>query len=202
MNIDNSNICDLLFEFKDVKNIDKLNDLFIEKGWNLIFINNENGKDFQIYFGKNVQVDNMYEYAFPYAFNYEETKKELERLIKYRTKHFALEEDLDKYIGRKINSYDDIYQFSTGKKVYTRSRCVGIVLGINERKVDMYDYKNPGHYKYYSLDLDDFKKFICIGSYKINYSSLSPDEKNVLQKYIEEHQLKTTEKEEEEREYE
>lgn len=202
MNMDNSNICDLLVEFKDVENIDKLNDLFIEKGWNLIFINNENHKHYQLYFGKNVQVDNMYEYAFPYAFDYEETKNELERLIKYRTKYFALEENLDKYIGRKINAYEDIYQFSTGKKAYTRSRCVGIVLGINEGKVDMYDYKNPGHYKYYSLDLDDFKKLICIGSYKINYSSLSPDEKNVLQKYVEEQQSKKIEKEEEEREYE
>jgi len=202
MEIENSSICDILVDFKNIKNIDKLNDLFIEKGWSLIFASNETEKYYQLYFGKNVQVDNMYEFAFPYAFGYEETKTELERLIKYRTKYFALEENLDKYIGRKINAYEDIYQSSTGKKVFTRSKCVGIVLGINDAKVDMYDCKNPGHYKYYSLNLDDFKKFICVGSYKINYSPLSPDEQNVFQKYVEEQESKKIELEEEEREYE
>ena len=69
---------DLLSEFKDIKNIELLNNYFENNNWYLIK-NNKNC--YQVYFGKNVQVDNKLEYGFSYAYDKSETKTELERLL-------------------------------------------------------------------------------------------------------------------------
>lgn len=96
------------------------------------------------------------------------------------------EVDLNKYVGKRINAYEDIYQFSTGKKIYTRGKCIGIILGYDDEKVDFFQYRNPEGYKFYSIDINNCKEWLFEGSYKINYNSLSSEEKFELEKYNQE----------------
>lgn len=84
---------DLLKEFKDIKNIDKLNSFFQKNHWVLL---KTEDNFYQLYFGKDTQVDNMFEYAFSYLLNEKTTKNELERLINYR-----MELDKESNIGEK-----------------------------------------------------------------------------------------------------
>jgi len=108
----------------------------------------------------------------------------------FKSPEELLEEiNLDKYVGKKINAYEDIYQFSTGKKIYTRSKCVGLILGYDDEKVYFYHHKNPGEYKFYSIDTKDCKKWLFEGSYKINYNSLNSVELYELEKYKQEKEL-------------
>lgn len=76
----------ILEEFKDINYIEKIDKFFSENKWELLkTISKEDTKDYyQIYFGKNVQVDNNYEYGFPYLFTREDTKKELLRILNYK----------------------------------------------------------------------------------------------------------------------
>ncbi len=74
-------IVDLLSEFKELKNINKINNFFEKNNWKIL-----KTKDgyYQLYFGENVQVDNMYEYGFAHLLDKEETKASLESFINYR----------------------------------------------------------------------------------------------------------------------
>ena len=93
---------DLLTEFKNLKNIDKINEIFEQNNWELVKTKN---KYYQLYFGKNVQVDNMYEYGFPYLFDKRTTKKELERFINYR---LELESILDEDNDKEDSKYEEL----------------------------------------------------------------------------------------------
>ena len=75
-------IVDLLVEFKDLKNIDKIDKFFEKSGWKLLRTKDDDY--YQLYFGKNVKVDNMREYGFPYLLDKENTKVALESFINYR----------------------------------------------------------------------------------------------------------------------
>ena len=61
-------LVNLFEDFGELNNIEKLDKFFKENNWNLIKRIDENDKKeyYQLYFGKDVQVDNMYEYAFSY----------------------------------------------------------------------------------------------------------------------------------------
>ena len=74
-------IVDLLAEFKEIKNIDKINSFFEKNNWKLLKTKDDY---YQLYFGKNVQVDNMYEFGFSYLLDKEATQKSLENFINYR----------------------------------------------------------------------------------------------------------------------
>lgn len=107
--------------------------------------------------------------------------------IPFKSPKELLEEiNLDKYVGKKISAYEDIYQFSTGKKIYTKSKCIGVILGYDDEKVDFFQYRNPEGYKFYSIEVKNCKEWLFEGSYKINYNSLSDEEKFELEKYNQE----------------
>ncbi len=163
-------------EFPNVKYIGKLDNIFEKEKWQLV-----KTKDnfYQLYFGRNVQVDNMYEYGFPHLLSKEETKLQLERLINYKIEQV----DVNKYIGHKLNALEEIYQFSTGKRIMVRKRFIGVVLGISSGKVDIYDQKNPKNYQFYSIDLNDFKSFIFSNQYEKNYKKLSYEELKEIENY-------------------
>ena len=72
---------DLLTEFKELTNVDKIKNFFEKNNWKLLKTKDDY---YQLYFGKNVQVDNMYEFGFSYLLDKEATKESLERFINYR----------------------------------------------------------------------------------------------------------------------
>ena len=74
--------------------------------------------------------------------------------------------ELDKLVGKKIYGYEDIYQFSTGGKVKTKKQFIGIMIGYNDKEVNMYLEKNPKNYQNYSINLENFKKWFNEGLYK------------------------------------
>ena len=80
-NIKDYVIVDLLAEFKELKNIEKINNIFEINNWKLL---KTSDNYYQLYFGKNVQVDNMYEFGFSYLLDKEATQKSLENFINYR----------------------------------------------------------------------------------------------------------------------
>lgn len=163
-------------EFPNLKYVRELDNIFKKEKWQLV-----KTKDnfYQLYFGKNVQVDNMYEYGFLHLLNKEETKLELERLINYKIEQV----DVNKYIGHGLNALEEIYQFSTGKRIMVRKRFIGVVLGISSGKVDIYDKQNPKNYQFYSINLNDFKGFIFSNLYEKNYKRLSSEEIKEIENY-------------------
>lgn len=48
---------------------DALDSLFEKNNWTLQFWNNDKSTGYQVYFGEGVQVDNLYEYGFPYLYD-------------------------------------------------------------------------------------------------------------------------------------
>ena len=72
---------DLLTEFKELTNVDKIKNFFEKNNWKLLKTKDDY---YQLYFGKNVQVDNMYEFGFSYLLDKEATKESLEKFINYR----------------------------------------------------------------------------------------------------------------------
>lgn len=163
-------------EFPNIKYVRELDNIFKKEKWQLVKTKDD---FYQLYFGKNVQVDNMYEYGFSHLLNKEETKLELERLINYKIEQV----DVNKYIGHKLNALEEIYQFSTGKRITVRKKNIGVVLGISSGKVDIYDQKNPKNYQFYSIDLKDFKSFIFSNQYEKNYKRLSFEELKEIENY-------------------
>ena len=81
--LDNFNIVNVTEEFPELEDIDVLQKYFDKNKWSLIKNNEKEDKCdyYQIYFGNNVQVDNNYEYGFPFSYNREDTKRDLERLL-------------------------------------------------------------------------------------------------------------------------
>lgn len=77
---------DILEEFPELDNVYYLYKIFEENHWELLKNNENNESFYQLFFGKGVQVDNMYEYGFAHLLNKEDTIKELDRFIKYRIK--------------------------------------------------------------------------------------------------------------------
>ncbi len=79
----------LLTEFKDIKNIELLNSYFEINKWYLIKKNDkeDNQNYYQVYFGKNVQIDNHLEYGFSYAYDEKQTRAELKRLTNFIIKN-------------------------------------------------------------------------------------------------------------------
>lgn len=100
-------LVNLFEEFGELNNIEKLDKFFKENNWNLIKRIDENDKKeyYQLYFGKDVQVDNMYEYGFSYSFDKERTQKELNRFIEYRLEEYRYYV-YDFLIGQEILTID------------------------------------------------------------------------------------------------
>lgn len=77
---------DILEEFKELGNVYYLYKIFEENHWELLKKYENNESFYQLFFGKQVQVDNMYEYGFAHLLNKKDAIKELDRFIKYRIK--------------------------------------------------------------------------------------------------------------------
>ncbi len=163
-------------EFPDLKYANELDIILKKENWKIV---KTEDNFYQLYFGKNVQVDNMYEYGFPHLLNQQETKLELERFVNYKIEQL----DVSKYIGYKLNALEDISQFSTGKRVKTRTKLLGVVLGISSGKVDIYNQRNPKNYQFFSINLNDFKMFILSSLYEKSYGVLSLEERKEIEKY-------------------
>ena len=73
----------------------------------------------------------------------------------------------DFYIGKKIIACEDTMQFSSGKKVYVRTRSIGIVEKIENGIVHIFDKSNPRGYQNYSIQYSDFIKWVTQKLYLI-----------------------------------
>lgn len=64
----------ILEEFKDLEKAVALDELFKKEKWKLVKAYDDYSKEigYQLYFGEGIQVDNNYEYGFPYLLNREE----------------------------------------------------------------------------------------------------------------------------------
>ena len=163
---------------------------FLEQGWKLELWKEENDFGYQVFFGEGVQVDNYYEYGFPYLFAKEEVigfaeefykthvkerdvKKELDGLIEdakesvRKKKTEDLDDSLQSYVSKKIMARENIHQFSTGNKVKTRERYIGTVEKVDEKGVHVFNEKNPKNHQHYTMKLEDFKKWVDEGLYRM-----------------------------------
>lgn len=59
---------------------------FAQEGWQLLHVMCGSGDGYQVYFGPGVQVDNNFEYGFPYAFDLDEVKAFAEEFFVNRIK--------------------------------------------------------------------------------------------------------------------
>lgn len=85
-----------------------LDEYFSEKGWELQYVQGYDGAEgYQVFFGKGVQVDNNYEYGFPFLYDLDEVKNFAEsfyfrKSIEYRFGRICnttrMCSDLDDYI--------------------------------------------------------------------------------------------------------
>lgn len=75
--------------------------------------------------------------------------------------------ELTPYIGSPVKACEDIHQFSTGEKVSVRHTPMGIVKGVDDVGVHMHLESNPAGYKDYTIGLENFKRWVDTGVYKV-----------------------------------
>lgn len=172
---------DALTEFKKLENIEVFVKAMEKEKWRIVKIKTDKNFHYQLYFGEGKQFKNRYEYAFSNFMYKSRMEDRLQRFINNYLK--SLEINLESLIGRKINSFKAKYEFVTGEKIGIDLECIGLVLGINDNKIDMFDYKKPMKEQLYSIDIDVLKKNFEEGFYKVNYNSLSNLEKMQFKKY-------------------
>lgn len=172
---------DVLEEFGNMKNIDFFNNLMKREKWQIIKIKKNRTYLYQLYFGKGKQVDNRYEYCYAHFQGKGRFKERLSMFVNAKKKEEEI--NLRKYIGRKLNFFQTCYTTVDGEKMYTDITCIGLVLGINNKKVDLYDYKKPIGEQFYTIELEDFLDNIHEGKYKVNRNLLNWYEKLEVRKY-------------------
>lgn len=74
---------------------------------------------------------------------------------------------MKKYVGKKIMACEPIFQFSTGKYVYTRRRSIGVIEEISDHEVKVFSKSNPEGYRHYILKRQDFNQWVESGVYLI-----------------------------------
>lgn len=170
-----------LEEFSALENVEVLDKLLKDNNWQLVKIKSERGFKYQLYFGKGVQVDNRYEYAY-FDFQYKSRIMDrLQRLINYEIKNSKI--NLSKFIGHQLNSFGAKYELITGDKVFIDPKIIGVVIGFNHGNVFLFDIRRPFKQQFYSIKLDDFEKSVSKGYYKPNYNLLTNYEKLEIRKY-------------------
>lgn len=172
---------DVLSEFKHLENIDLFAKILEKEQWQVVKIKSDRSYHYQLYFGKDKQFKNRFEYAFS-KFMYKSIMEDrLQRFINNCVKSYEV--NLNNFIGHKINSFQSKYELVTGERVGMDLECIGLVLGIDDNKVDVFDFKRPLKEQLYSIDIDLFKKNFENGFYKVNYNLLSNLEKMEFRKY-------------------
>ena len=120
-------------------------------GWQLVKIPSDRKFKYQLYFGEGKQVDNRYEYGYA-KFDYKSRIMDrLQRLIDYEIKNSNI--DMYRFIGRKLNSFGAKYELISGEQICIDAECIGVVLGINDGKVDLCDVKKTMKERFFSIAL-------------------------------------------------
>lgn len=173
---------DVLEEFGRMKNIEKFNEIMQQEHWKIVKIGSDRKYHYQLYFGKGKQVYNRYEYAFA-DFTYKSVFKDrLERFINNLIKQKEL--NINNFIGKKINMFESKHQVSEDKNINVDVKCIGLVLGINNNRFDIFDFQRPLGEQFYSIGLEDFKQKFNEGIYKPNFNLLTSYEKLEQRKYV------------------
>ena len=81
--IDNYIDVNILKEFKELNDIDKLNQYLLKNDWELVKIKKNEEMFYQLFFGKEVQTDNKLEYGVDHLLNKKDVYNELQRLANY-----------------------------------------------------------------------------------------------------------------------
>lgn len=171
-----------LEEFSELQNVEVLDELLKRNGWQLVKIPSDRKFKYQLYFGEGKQVDNRYEYGYA-KFDYKSRIMDrLQRLIDYEIKNADI--DMYKFLGRKLNSFGAKYELISGEQICIDAECIGVVLGINDGKVDLFDIKKTMKERFFSISIEDFKKSVSEGFYKVNRNMLSNYEKLEIRRYI------------------
>lgn len=173
---------EVLEEFGRMKNIEKFNEIMQQEHWKIVKIGSDRKYHYQLYFGKGKQVYNRYEYAFA-DFTYKSVFKDrLERFINNLIKQKEL--NINNFIGKKINMFESKHQVSEDKNINVDVKCIGLVLGINNNRFDVFDFQRPLGEQFYSIELEDFKQKFNEGIYKQNFNLLTSYEKLEQRKYV------------------
>lgn len=172
---------DVLEEFGNMKNIDFFYNLMKRENWQIVKVKRDRTYLYQLYFGKGKQVDNRYEYCYAQFQGKGRFKERLSMFVNAKKKEEEI--NLRKYMGRKLNFFQTCYTTIDGEKMYADIKFIGLVLGINNKKVDMYDYKKPIGEQFYTIELNDFLKDVYDGKYKVNRNMLNWYEKLENRKY-------------------
>lgn len=172
---------DVLDEFGDMKNIDFFYNLMKRENWQMIKIKRNRNYLYQLYFGKGKQVDNRYEYCYA---QFQGKGRFEERLAMFiNSKKKEEEVNLKKFVGRKLNTFQARYVLPDGEVIHTDIKCIGLVLGVSNNQVDLYDYKQPLGEQFYTIKKEDFLKNVYDGTYKVNRNLLNWYEKMEVRKY-------------------
>ena len=88
-----------------------LDEHFDKNGWVLLKTTDDDKDGFQVYFGEGVQVDNSFEFGFPYLYDREEVTGFAEHFYDTRLKNNSLDEKISdaeskRMIGNKGNGMD------------------------------------------------------------------------------------------------
>lgn len=182
-NIEHQHIpVDVLSEFGELENIKEFNDLAKQNGWQIVKMKGERVFYYQVYFGKNKMVGNRFEYAFPKFQCKSRFKERFQMFINSQLKQ--TEFNLLKFIGRSINSFGAKYEFVTGESVGIDVKNIGLVLGINNDCIDLFNFRNPMGQEFFSIPIEELKKSVDLGEYKVNYNLLCDYEKLELKRYM------------------
>lgn len=172
---------DVLKEFFYMKNIEKFNEILKENDWKVVKIPSDISYHYQIYFGKGKQVNNRYEYAFT-DFTYKSRFRDrLERFVNNITQQREL--NISNFVRKKINMFESKHQLDEDKDIHVDVKCIGLVLGINDNRFDIFDFQRTLGEQFYSLDISEFENLMNKGIYKPNYNLLADYEKLELKKY-------------------
>ena len=173
---------DAFSEFGKLKNIDFFVDLAKKEGWQIVKIPSERGYYYQLYFGKDKVFENRYEYAFT-KFQYKSVFTErFQMFINSQVKKARF--NLLKFVGRSINAFESKYEFVDGEKIGIDVKNLGLVLGVNNNCIDIFNFRNPMGEDFYSIPIDEMKKSVDSGEYKVNYNLLCDYEKLELIRYM------------------
>ncbi len=173
---------DVLSEFGNLKNIDFFVDIAKKEGWQIVKIPSERGYYYQLYFGKDKVFENRYEYAFT-KFQYKSVFKDrLQMFINSQLKKAKF--NLLKFIGRSINAFESQYEFVNGEMIGIDVKNLGLVLGVNNGCVDIFNFRNPMGQDFYSIPIESVKRSVESGEYKVNYNLLCDYEKLELKRYM------------------
>jgi len=89
-----------------------------------------------------------------------------------------------KFIGHSINAFESQYEFTNGEKIGIDVKNLGLVLGVNNDCIDIFNFRNRMGEDFYSIPIDEVKKSVESGEYKVNYNLLCDYEKLELKKYM------------------